>query len=64
MDRGAWQATVHGVTRVRHDLVTKPPHHIFSITGIFFLYFSSHFLIVQYLNKTFEILRSHFTKRR
>ena len=25
MDRGAWQATVHGVTRVRHDLVTKPP---------------------------------------
>ena len=25
MDRGAWQATVHGVTRVRHDLVSKPP---------------------------------------
>ena len=25
MDRGAWQATVHGVTRVRHNLVTKPP---------------------------------------
>ena len=25
MDRGAWQATVHGVIRVRHDLVTKPP---------------------------------------
>ena len=24
-DRGAWWATVHGVTRVRHDLVTKPP---------------------------------------
>ena len=23
MDRGAWWATVHGVTRVRHDLVTK-----------------------------------------
>ena len=23
-DRGAWRATVHGVTRVRHDLVTKP----------------------------------------
>ena len=23
MDRGAWQATVHGVTRVHHDLVTK-----------------------------------------
>ena len=25
MDRGAWQATVHGVPRVGHDLVTKPP---------------------------------------
>ena len=26
-DRGAWQATVHWVARVRHDLETKPPHH-------------------------------------
>ena len=25
MDRGALQATVHGVARVRHDLATKPP---------------------------------------
>ena len=25
MDRGAWQATVHGVARVRQDLATKPP---------------------------------------
>ena len=25
MDRGAWQATVHGVARVRHNWVTKPP---------------------------------------
>ena len=24
-DRGAWQATVHGVARIGHDLVTKPP---------------------------------------
>ena len=23
MDRGAWQATVHGVTRVGHDLAAK-----------------------------------------
>ena len=23
MDRGAWQATVHGLQRVRHDLVTN-----------------------------------------
>ena len=25
MDRGAWGATVHGVPRVGHNLVTKPP---------------------------------------
>ena len=27
MDRGAWQATVHGVARVGHDLVIKPPQN-------------------------------------
>ena len=26
MDRGAWWATVHRVSRVRHDLATKPPN--------------------------------------
>ena len=26
MDRGVWQATDHAVTRVRHDLATKPPY--------------------------------------
>ena len=26
MDRGAWWATVHGVARVRPDLVTKQQH--------------------------------------
>ena len=25
MDRGAWRATDHGVTRGRHGLATKPP---------------------------------------
>ena len=25
MDRGAWQATVHGIAKVGHDLATKPP---------------------------------------
>ena len=25
MDRGAWQATVHGVASIRHHLATKPP---------------------------------------
>ena len=30
--RGAWWATVHGVTRVEDNLVTKPPppHHLFN----------------------------------
>ena len=26
IDRGAWWATIHGVARVRHDLVTKQQH--------------------------------------
>ena len=25
MGRGTWWATVHGITRVGHDLTTKPP---------------------------------------
>ena len=25
MDRGAWWAIAHGITRVGHNLVTKPP---------------------------------------
>ena len=25
MDRGVWEATVHGLARVGHDLATKPP---------------------------------------
>ena len=34
MNRRAWQATVHGVTRVRHDLVTKPPPPYTSTSSI------------------------------
>ena len=38
MGRGAWQATVHGVTRVRHNLATKPPplslYFIYSVLKI------------------------------
>ena len=33
MDRRAWQATVHGVTRVRHYLETKH-HHVYIYTYI------------------------------
>jgi len=37
MDRGAWQATVHGGARVGHDLVTKNRHHFKYIYFCFFL---------------------------
>ena len=30
MDRGSWQATVHGVIRFGHNLATKPPPPSFS----------------------------------
>ena len=34
-DRGAWRATVHGVTRVGHNLATKlPPWKMWSTDGI------------------------------
>ena len=36
IDRGAWQVTVHGVARVRHDLVTKPPPLIHATTWMIF----------------------------
>ena len=26
MDGEAWWVSVHGITRVRHDLVTQPPY--------------------------------------
>ena len=37
MDRGAWQAIIHGVARVGHNLVTKPlpPPSSKHITSIF-----------------------------
>ena len=40
MDRGVWQATVHGVARVRHELVTKqppPPNKKCSSVSVFLL---------------------------
>ena len=33
MDTGAWQATVHGIARVRQDLATKPQPQ--SVTQLF-----------------------------
>ena len=37
MDRGTWQASFHGVTRVRHDRVTKPPPPLIKTTNIILL---------------------------
>ena len=31
MDKGAWQATVHGITRVGNNLESKPPPPTHSI---------------------------------
>ena len=51
MDRGIWQATVHVVARVGHDLATKPPTTILekyrisaknSIFGIYGFIYSIH----------------------
>ena len=39
IDRGHWWATVHGVTTVRHNLVTKSPppqSHNSSVTNVLF----------------------------
>ena len=43
LDRGAWQATVHGVARVGHDLVTKPAYYIYILQYIYsMLHISTH----------------------
>ena len=44
-DRGVWRAEVHGVTRVGHDLATKPPppkHLFLSELGVRVVMSSSH----------------------
>jgi len=35
IDRGAWQVTVHGIARVGHDSVTKPPPPPILVIGIY-----------------------------
>ena len=34
MDRGAWQATIHGSQRVRHDLVTNTHMHMHKLLTV------------------------------
>ena len=38
MDRGAWWATVHGVTRVGHDLATEAPPYIYIYIYMTYIY--------------------------
>ena len=38
MDRGDWQATVHSIARVRHNLATKPPTTTIYLTILFVSY--------------------------
>ena len=41
MDRGAQWAIIHGVTRIRHDLVTKPPPPLTTIHVVYMPYLYS-----------------------
>ena len=55
MDREAWQATIHGVTRVRHNLATKPTIVFLKVHSkeiIFYKYyqFAYFVIVVQSLN--------------
>ena len=59
MDRGAWQAIVHGVARVEHILVTKPQpsvtQRLFFLFFFFFLIFSHTYTNI-YIYLFFKIL--------
>ena len=44
MNRGAWQATVHGVARDRHDLATKPAPPMYLSFHIITLFQSDSYL--------------------
>ena len=55
MDRGAWQATVHGFARVRHDLVTKPPPFFTLSTNFLFRDWTSNLSV----KKKTPVLKQH-----
>ena len=45
MDRGAWQATVHGVVRVGHDSATKPPPYITHVWLSIYIYINHNYFM-------------------
>ena len=62
MDRGAWWATVHGVTRVRRDLATKPYQEVyFTSIPTYFLYI---ILLLYSLKKTLMLVKIESRRRR
>ena len=56
MDRGAWGATVHGVAKVGHDLVTKPPPYIYVYIWIWCVlsYFSHVWLFMTLWTRAYQ----------
>ena len=54
MDREAWQATVRGVTRVRHNLAAKPPPPSLTVT---------HSYVFQVKAFSKKVLNIHFCGR-
>ena len=50
MNRGSWQATVHGVARVGHDLASKPLPPPYLVT-LMLVVMNSTFVVVQSLSR-------------
>ena len=63
MDRGAWQATVYEITRVRHDLVTKPPPQLYILDkwNFYFSMIYSSKMIVRAVSKNEDSCKTERT---
>ena len=62
MDSGAWQATVHGVTRIGHNLVTKSISSVQSCLslhkqGHFTMHYSQRRAILSHQESSFKSLQ-------
>ena len=45
MDRGSWWVTVHGASRVGHNLTTKPPPYIYTHTHTYIYAIYAHIYV-------------------
>ena len=59
MDRGAWQATVHGIARVRHNLASKPPPNLKKKEGQILLNWKFQWGRKSDLLKVMELISNH-----